>query len=54
MNTENGMNELHAILGSLSTQCVKDAQSCSDQVSQQYNALGHGPRLNMIAYDDLA
>jgi hypothetical protein len=50
---ENGMSELEAVLGSLSTQFVKDAQQCSDKVSAQYNVLGHGPRLVMVAYDDL-
>lgn len=50
---EKGMNEVTAVLGSLSAQGVKEAQQCSDKVSAQYNVLGHGPRLVMVAYDDL-
>lgn len=51
---DKGMQELQAILGSLNGQCIKDAQQVSNEVSAQYDTLGHGPRLNMIAYDDLA
>lgn len=51
MKTENGMSELQAILGSLNTQCVKDAKLCSDKVSTQYS--DYGPQLVMVAYDDL-
>jgi hypothetical protein len=52
---ENGMSELQAVLGSLNTQCVKDAQRCSEKVSAQYNVIGFGPsQLVMVAYDDLA
>lgn len=51
----NALSLIESIMSSISAQAAEDAKKASETVSGLYgNIAGQGPRLNMIAYDDLA